>query len=276
MPPTPPIVVAPSASSWPSGELWGTGSTAEVDAPGAEPALLALHGFGATPNEVFLLTDCAAELGLRRRAPMLPGHGTHARDLAQMRYEDWYRAAEAELLRLSTNGPIIVGGQSMGSVLALDLAERHETRVAALIVLANATRLASPYPNLALAAAERLGVPDFQMPKFGGPNIRDEKNRWHHVTYSTQPMRAALSLRDAGLRVRRGLTRVHCPTLVAHGQFDQVCPVDNAWEVAQRVGTNDVELVILPNSAHIITKDLDRDQLRARVRRFLRHVVSPP
>ncbi len=269
----PPPDDAASAKRWPQGELWGRGIPQEVDVPGAEPALLALHGFGATPNEVFLLTDSAAELGLRRRAPLLPGHGTHARDLAPLRYEDWYRAAERELLRLSVSGPVIVSGQSMGSVLALDLAEQHEERVLALVVLANATRLASPYPNLALAAAERLGVPDFQMPKFGGPNIRDQENRWEHVTYSAQPIRAALSLRRAGLRVLEGLTRVHCPTLVAHGQFDEVCPVDNAWEVAQRLGTNDVELVILPNSGHIITKDNDRDTLRNRVRAFLRRVV---
>lgn len=260
--------------NWPKGELRGQGSIAEVDQPGRTPAVLGLHGFGATPNEVLLLMDVAAELGLRRRAPTLPGHGTHARDLARTLYRDWYACAERELLALAQTGPVIVGGQSMGSVLAMDLAYHHPDHVLGLIALASATRLSSPFPDLFLSFARHLPGWDFALPKFGGSNVLDPQTKSQHVTYSTQPMQAALQLRAAGLRVLGQLPRVHCPTFVAHGRFDAVCPVNNAWEVCERIGTQDVELVLLPQSAHILTKDRDRSQLKTRLQRFVQRLAG--
>src|SRR5690606_581509 len=119
---------------WPKGQLRGDGPIDAVDLPGRNPALLAIHGFGATPNEVLMLTEEARALRLRTRAPLLPGHGTHAGDLARTSYADWYASAERELLQLSESDSVIVGGQSMGAVVALDLAATHPSRVRALVV----------------------------------------------------------------------------------------------------------------------------------------------
>lgn len=260
---------------WPKGELTGEGAIAPISEAGNTPALLALHGFTATPNEVLMLTDIGAELGLMRSAPLLPGHGTHARDLAATRYADWYAVAAAEFERLSEFGPVIVAGQSMGAVLALDLASRHPGRVAGVAVLATATRLTSPFPNLGLALLAALRADRWFMPKFGGPNIRDDGTKHTHVTYDAQPVAAAVELRKAGLRVLDQLQRIRCPVFVAHGEHDAVCPVSNAWEIASRLSTPDVELLILEDSAHILTKDKDRERLRQRLSAFLQRVARP-
>ncbi len=258
-----------------AGELWGQGPFEEVDAPGEYPALLAIHGFGATPNEVYLLTELAQKLGLRTRAPLLPGHGTRPEDLAPLRYSDWYAAAEREFLALAEQGPVIVGGQSMGAVIALDLAAQFSPRVAGVIALGSATRLTSPYPNLALALAERAQLPDFSMPKFDGPNISAPEGKRSHRTYSAQPMRAAMSLRRAGLRVLGKLGHIQCPAFIAHGRNDQVCPVENAWEIADGLGSSDPEVLLLARSAHIVTKDADQQRLRQRLQSFLSRLAEP-
>ena len=91
---------------WPKGRLRGEGPIDAVDLPGRDPALLAIHGFGATPNEVLMLTEEAHALGLRTRAPLLPGHGTCAADLARTTYGQWYESAERELLQLSESEEI--------------------------------------------------------------------------------------------------------------------------------------------------------------------------
>jgi carboxylesterase len=256
------------------GGLVGTGSIAPVREPGRGPSLLALHGFGATPNEVLMFTDVAAELGLRRVAPLLPGHGTHARDLARTTYADWFTAAAHEFEQIAQHGPVIVGGQSMGAVLALDLASRYPERVAAVAVLATATRLSSPFTDWGLACVSALGADQWFMPKFGGPNMRDASAKQGHITYDLQPVAAAADLRRAGLRVLGQLQLIKCPAFVAHGVHDAVCPVTNAWEIAQRLGTPDVELSILQGSAHILTKDCDRDALRLKLRAFFERQAS--
>lgn len=256
-----------------AGGLMGDGAPEPVDRAGREPALLCLHGFGCVPNEVELLSTLGIELGLRTRAPLLPGHGTHARDLAATRYPDWFAAAEEQLFALTRQGPAIVGGQSMGAVLAFDLAARHPERVRGVVAYANALHLAWPFPDLPLAV---LGVPlgGFALPKFGGPNIADPGARQAHLTYSSQPIAAARSLRAAGLAVEQNLGRIACPVFIAHGALDITTPPRNAWLAAERIGSLDVEVHLLPNSAHILTKDTDRATLKQRTAAFLRRVTQ--
>ena len=79
------------------GGLIGEGAPAAIERAGKSPAVLALHGFTGTPLEVELAVDVAAELGLAACAPLLPGHGTHARDLASRKFRDWI-VAEARAL----------------------------------------------------------------------------------------------------------------------------------------------------------------------------------
>jgi esterase/lipase len=70
------------------------------------------------------------------------------------------------------------------------------------------------------------------------------------------------------------LSKVHCPTLILHGARDRVCPVENAWRVANLLGTSDVRVVILPRSQHIITRDVERDQVARELRDFYTRIAA--
>jgi carboxylesterase len=255
--------------------LRGEGDYGPIDSAGKAPALLALHGFGATPAEVRLLVEAAQELGLRALAPLLPGHGSSVHELAHTRWRDWRAAAEEAFLELSRQaGPVIVGGLSMGSLLTLDLALSHPREVAGIIVLAPAIRLNWPHPALSLAIASALRVPDFFVAK-RAPDIRDARQRRQQRTYGAEPVHAGNEVRLAGQRLEKELNKIRCPALIAHGACDHVCPVQNARRVYDGLGTPrvDKELVILPRSFHIITRDVERSLLRARVQGFLSHLL---
>ena len=43
------------------------------------------------------------------------------------------------------------------------------------------------------------------------------------------------------------------PTIIVHGRYDLLCPMDNAWELHQHLSNS--ELVILPSSNHRLTAD---------------------
>src|SRR5690606_26806750 len=43
----------------------------------------------------------------------------------------------------------------------------------------------------------------------------------------------------------------------------------NAWRVAARLGTTDVQVRVLPRSRHVLTRDVERDQVQAAVAEFL-------
>ncbi len=243
--------------------------------PGAGPSLLLLHGYGATPCEMMPLAELGRARGLALTVPQLPGHGTHARDLARTSFSDWYAAAENALLSLSP--PVIVGGQSMGAVLAMKLAAQHPARVGGLVALANALRLHWPHPALSLDLLGLLPRGDLLLPKRHGPDIGDPDGRKRHRNYSASPARAALSLQRAGRAVSTLLPRIQCPTLLVHGLLDRVAPVSNVWLAADRIGTAHLEVLILQHSHHILTQDFEVVALCRRVERFideLREVIA--
>ncbi len=55
---------------------------------------------------------------------------------------------------------------------------------------------------------------------------------------------------------------------------DGVCPVQNAWRVANLLGTRDVRVVILPRSQHIITRDVERAEVARELREFYARIVA--
>jgi carboxylesterase len=247
-----------------------------IDRPGANPPVLAFHGFGATTQEVLLVVEVASRLGARVLAPLLPGHGSSVYDLAQTRWKDWRLAAQRAFDELAaTSDKVIVVGSSMGSLLALDLAASHPDRVAGVAALAPAIRLGWPWPSLGLALVCGLGVPDFSIPKRHA-DIRDEAARATQITYEAQPAYAGNEVRLAGRLVERRLGQIRCPALVIHGQHDHVCPVKNARLVYSKLGTRaqDKQLVILPRSYHIITRDVERDIVRDRLEQFLGNLFA--
>jgi carboxylesterase len=246
-----------------------------LEVSGRGPAVLALHGFGATTQEVGMVVDIARNLGLAALAPLLPGHGTSVHDLARTRFADWRGAAQRALLELvRDHGRVIVVGSSMGSLIALDLAADYP-EVVGVGVLGSPIRLRWPYPSLALAAMSFLRIPDFTLRK-SGPDLLDPEARRTQVTYSEQPAHAGNDLRLAGQRVEGRLGRVSCPAFVAHGRADRVCPVRNAKIVHTKLGTpaGEKELLILERSHHIITRDVERDILRTGLSRFIERVAA--
>jgi carboxylesterase len=205
----------------------------------------------------------------------LPGHGVRVSDLAPLRFADWLAAAEAHYARLAADGPVVVAGLSMGSLLAFHLAANHPESTLGVIALANAMWLKSPWPTWGLKLADRLRIPDFWMPK-SASDLGDREQRVLHLTYNAQPVRAAISLMRAGEALAPQLHRVKAPTLLLHGALDAVAPASNAGRVSVRLGAIHKRTVILQRSHHILTRDVERDTVRTEISRFLREITESP
>ncbi len=239
---------------------------------GRAPGVVAFHGFGGTSREVELCTEVAGELGLAALAESLPGHGSHARDLAKTRFADWTSGADRAYAELASAGPVIAAGLSLGALMAAHVAISHPERVAGLVMLANAAWL-RPALGFALRAGGVLRIPDFLMRK-GSSDIADLEARKSQISYTADPVHAAIDLERSGRLLRERLGQVRCPTLIIHGALDRICPVGNAWRVAQLLGTNDVRVVILPRSHHIITRDVERADVARELRDFYTRIAA--
>lgn len=71
-------------------------------------------------------------------APLLPGHGTEPSNLNNQKFSDWINCVEKSLKSLQNKcESAIVGGESMGGVLGLYLAENHPD-ISALLLYSTA------------------------------------------------------------------------------------------------------------------------------------------
>jgi carboxylesterase len=223
---------------------------AELFAEGGAPCVVAFHGFGGTAAEIRPLLDAIVAAGF-------------AVDAARRRA----RAAAEKY------GRFVLLGFSLGSLVAMEVASEHPAGLAGLAALSNALRLRM-YSSAPLAAWTRMGwkMPDVYLLKPRAGDLVDPAAMGTLVTYDRHPLRAALRVYDAGVRVRGLVSRVECPALVLHGRRDIVCSWKNATWLAEHIGSRDVSVRIFEKSAHVIACDGERDEVAREVVGWLRRL----
>src|SRR5205823_1081250 len=160
-------------------------------------AVLAFHGFAGTPKEVRVVADVAARLGVSAAVPRLSGHTADVRDLMEVGWDDWLADAKRAMddLARRSNGRVVVGGLSLGALIATHLAATEPDRVRGLFVLAHATWLDFSSFRLPLGLFEKLDLFDnrFFIAKHGA-DIRDAVARRAHLTYAFNPIKSAIEV----------------------------------------------------------------------------------
>ena len=254
----------------------GSGDKSPIFCPRNGPAVLCLHGFTGTPYEVAPLAHDLVSAGFSVSAPMLAGHGDNATALAATRWQDWLASAEAALAELraaSGNGPVALAGFSMGALLALRLARLHPHSVPALVLMATPLRLRDRQIALARAWAH---LPGFlrrgrlaTLRKRGGSDVTDDHVRAENPSLVELPLAGIVELIELAEVVRRDLTFIRTPALVAHGERDHTVALQASFELAGSIASDVVERLWLPRSGHLVAVDVERAQLCEAVVRFL-------
>src|SRR5271169_6574334 len=98
--------------------------------PGSRTGFLLVHGLGGTPLELRMTAKGIAASGFTVHCCQLPGHCGTEEELLATTWRDWYASVEAALTKLEGQcDTVIVGGLSIGAILALRLAALHPKRV---------------------------------------------------------------------------------------------------------------------------------------------------
>ena len=223
------------------------------------------------------LAVALASAGFTARAVRLPGHATTAAELAGTTWHDWLRGAEDGLAaaRTSTARTAVVG-VSLGALLAFLLAARRPKDVTAVVACATPLILTDYRPTLLrllrwLSPLQRRFA---MIPKAGGRDIGDPVARAASRSYDVMPLPALLSLLHLRRVVRRELGRVTQPALVLHGRLDHTAPPTNVALLRRLLGSRWIETRILERSWHVLTEDVERDEVGRLAVDFLSRVES--
>jgi carboxylesterase len=257
-----------------------------VSIPGAEPwsargtgprgavGVVVVHGFTASALATRPLGQRLAAEGYSVEVPLLPGHGTSARDLARTRYADW-RASAALAVETLARGcdRVVVVGHSMGGTVALDLAANGVQPLAGVVainalVLDREQLIAKVAPLLQyvlpFVPRDAAGMPTDDIAK---PGVSEQAYRWVSA-------RAAQSLMDELPRIREGLASVSCPALVVTSTEDHTVDPRNGAAIAERLGSVRRETLTCERSYHSPLIDYDATLVEDAVVRFVAEVTG--
>jgi len=235
--------------------------------PAGPVGILLSHGFTATTAEVRPLARALHSAGYTVAGPLLPGHGTTPQDMNRCRWQDWAAALEQDYQRLQSNcDKVVIGGESLGGLLALYLASQHP-EAAAVLAYAPALKTTHSRWSKFLAPVMSLFVKTF--PKNDGPPTHADET-WQG--YTVNPVPAAAQLFRLQAVVCRRLSQICQPLLVIQGRLDQTVSTDVSDILRQKIHSPITEVHWLENSTHCVILDAEWEQAAQITLRFLERV----
>ncbi len=224
-----------------------------------------MHGFTGSPNSFSELVPFLQKQGFTVAIPVLPGHTTHAADMFNYTWRDWYACVTDAFAELNSNcEEVFVCGLSMGGTLSLHLAA-HE-RVQGIVSMA----APATFPRLQRIGVRYLhGFIKFRRKK-GGEDVRDEKAKAKLRSYRRFPYYAVDQLFRLTEHVEADLPEVRAPILVVHSVQDHSVPFADAQIIFENVGSKSKRKVDLQESYHIITVDCEKELVQKEILAFIR------
>lgn len=221
--------------------------------------ILLLHGYTGCPTTVRPMGRYLVSRGMRVVAPLLPGHGTTVADLNTRTWREVADAAAEDLYTLQGQcDRVFVGGLSMGGLLSLYLGERC-TGISGIISMAGAIYAKSPLRFLLPFMRPFIST----FPKSSDPKLSVEDPKCAELMwrYDREALHFAAEVLRLMENVRENFAKVHQPLLIFQGAHDKTVPMKAAHEIADGSSSEDVELVVLPNSGHCLSVDQERQQV---------------
>ena len=219
--------------------------------------VLLIHGFTATTAEVRFLADHFIKQDCTVIAPLLPGHGTDPSDLNKQKFIDWIKCVEKDLIILQNKCElVIVGGESMGGVLSLYLAENHPD-IAALLLYSTALLVG----NLKYAGLLKFATSAIEK------NKPDDGVPWQG--YTVYPLWAADQFHRLTKKVKNNISRVEVPTIIFQGIFDKTIDKKNIQFIYDGIQSKTKEMVVMKKSGHVMLLDQEINIIKKKTKEFL-------
>ena len=224
---------------------------------GNTTGILLIHGFTATTAEVRPLANNLHDAGCTVVAPLLPGHGTHPDDLNRVVWPMWVEKVKQGYEKLIPHCErIFVGGESMGGLLALELARQHPEF--------NGLFLFAPAIKINYLWITRILYPFI---KYLKKEEKDDGLLWKG--YTVNPVKAVAELHKLQKHIQRRLAEITLPVTIFTGEHDHTIAPDSAQLSLHDIGSEVKQHIHLKNSGHCVILDRGLDEISEHVLRMI-------
>ena len=257
--------------------------------------VLLLHGLTGSPTELgYLAYSLRHRGGHAVRVPRLVNHGQPLGVLARTKWHELYASAkeaflEARGIASANRSPLVVGGLSLGAVLSLLLAAEFPEDVAGTICLSptlfydgwNVPWMHKLIPLVNYTPlkffsffreSEPFGLRDTALrskiaEQYGKMSLRDSGDA-ASLGYAHFPVRLFCEMQPLIARCKRMLPAVTSPVLLVQAANDDMTGPRNSEYIRDRVGSARREIVMLEQSYHVVSADVERSVVAEHMQRF--------
>ena len=253
--------------------------------PGAVAVIVIAHGAGEHSGRyAHVATRLVAE-GYAVYAIEHRGHGRSEGPRALIDRIDNAVADLDLLVRLSADAyprsPVFLLGHSMGGTLALCYAQRHQDRLAGLIL--SGPLAAIEAPTAMRIAGKILSVLTPRLPLIGIDSSLISRDLAVVRSYESDPLvhhgrlpvRTAAELAAAIESFPDQIGAITVPTLIAYGTADGLCPPAGSLMLAARIGAPDTTVKAYEGLYHEILNEPQRNQVLDDICHWLGSHVVP-
>lgn len=220
--------------------------------PGKGPGIVFLHGFHSDMEggKALALEAFCREQGRAFLRFDLFGHGKSSGAVEDGCIGRWADDATAMLDDL-TEGPQILVGSSLGGWIALLTALRRRPRIAGLVGIAAAPDFTEDLMWRDFTPEQRREL--IETGRVVMENCGQPEKPWTIPRRLIEEARNHLLLRDA--------INLDCPVRLIHGQKDADVPWQTALRIADCLAGNDVEVTLIKDGDHRLSRDEDLARL---------------
>jgi carboxylesterase len=251
---------------------------------GGPLGFLLIDGLRGTPIEMRYVAQGLARAGYTVHVPQLAGHCGSAEELKATTWQHWYKSVEIEHHQLrKTCDTVVVGGLSMGAMLALHHAAQHPRDVSALALYAPSLWLdgrgipwychffkfvtqkwlANLFP---FAERDPWGIKDPRIGAFVEQAIDSGDSARSGI--AALPGNLMLELRWLAEQVKQEVGQVQQPALIVYPRDDDRASLQNLQYLQTNLGGL-TEAVILDDSYQIVTLNRQRQLVVSRTLEFI-------
>jgi carboxylesterase len=224
-------------------------------------AVLLIHGFPGYPGEFRYLAERLNEAGYTVSVPRLPGHGTNGDDFEQTHWHDWLRKAIDSLMDLRvTHEEVIVGGLSMGGLIAVILAARFQIKrlilAAPALVITNKLLKFTPFFKFFIRRMPHEFDKTYEDPDL--QYLKREYWNWRYIG----PSADLFHLHKMG---RRLIAQVTAETLTIISKTDSSVPPGVRDFINQKIGSKIKDFMVLEESGHVVINDEQKEAVADKI-----------
>lgn len=230
-------------------------------------AILLLHSFTSSANEMRNLAKHLHQQGYTCFAPNYKGHGEAPERLFKSSVEEAWQSTEQsfQFLRDEGHEDIVVIGQSLGGVMALRLASSDACKAVVVISAPLMERPIESLENRILHYTKRY---------YRFQNKSDEWIKQYIEKHFPRPIGKLRALQQFILKTQLILPSINKPICLFKRGLDDLVFQKSIDLIEAAVQGSFIKKITFPNSGHLLTLDKDCDFLNYDIQLFIQQVYK--